>query len=116
LVRLGSKRLDPLYFAANMGGLTLRLLRMGSPNERIKLPKTLYNDRPMKHLILPKEIDSKFRFIIVAAQRAKQLQAGAKPRVLTTSYKPTRVAIEEVLAGAVSWEMKAEVPRVTNID
>ena len=98
-----------------MGGLTLRLLRMGSPNERINCQR-LYNDRPMKHLILPKEIDSKFRFIIVAAQRAKQLQAGAKPRVLTTSYKPTRVAIEEVLAGAVSWGMKAEVPRVTNID
>ena len=79
-------------------------------------PKPFINDRPVKHLILPKEIDSKFRFIIVAAQRAKQLQAGAKPRVLTTSYKPTRVAIEEVLAGAVSWEMKQEPPRVTNID
>ena len=37
-------------------------------------------------------------------------------RVIAYLYKPTRVAIEEVLAGAVSWEMKAEVPRVTNID
>jgi DNA-directed RNA polymerase subunit omega len=111
-----AKRLHPLYFALNKGGLTLRLLAHGFPERKKQLPKTFTNDRPMKHLILPKEIDSKFRFIIVAAQRAKQLQAGAKPRVLTTSYKPTRVAIEEVLAGAVSWEMKAEVPRVTNID
>ena len=87
-----------------------------APDAETPTPKPFTNDRPMKHLILPKEIDSKFRFIIVAAQRAKQLQAGAKPRVLTTSYKPTRVAIEEVLAGAVSWEMKAEVPRVTNAD
>ena len=30
----------------------------------------------MSHLILPKEVDSKFRFITVAAQRAKQLQNG----------------------------------------
>ena len=99
-----------------MGGLTRRFLRYGFPERKNQLPKTLYNDRPMKHLILPKEIDSKFRFILVAAQRAKQLQAGAKPRVLTTSYKPTRVVIEEVLAGAVSWQMKQEPPRVTNVD
>jgi len=34
----------------------------------------------MSHLIVPREVDSKFRFITVAAQRAKQLQNGAKPR------------------------------------
>ena len=60
----------------------------------------------MTHLILPKDVDSKFRFITVAAQRAKQLQNGAKPRVDARSRKPTRVAMHEVLAGAVSWEMK----------
>jgi DNA-directed RNA polymerase subunit omega len=59
----------------------------------------------MSELILPKEVDSKFRFITVAAQRAKQLQNGAKPRVDTRSRKPTRVAMQEVLAGAVSWEV-----------
>ena len=36
----------------------------------------------MTHLIMPRDVDSKFRFITVAAQRAKQLQNGAKPRVL----------------------------------
>ena len=50
-------------------------------------------------MILPKDVDSKFRFITVAAQRAKQLQNGAKPRVEARSRKPTRVAIEEVIAG-----------------
>ena len=59
----------------------------------------------MSELILPQEVDSKFRFITVAAQRAKQLQNGAKPRVDTRSRKPTRVAMQEVLAGAVSWEV-----------
>lgn len=60
----------------------------------------------MPHLILPKDVDSKFRFITVAAQRAKQLQNGAKPRVEVRSRKPTRIAIEEVLANAVSWEVR----------
>jgi DNA-directed RNA polymerase subunit omega len=62
----------------------------------------------MTHLILPKDVDSKFRFITVAAQRAKQLQNGAKPRVEARSRKSTRIAMQEVLAGAVSWELKEE--------
>jgi DNA-directed RNA polymerase subunit omega len=65
----------------------------------------------MTHVILPKDVDSKFRFITVAAQRAKQLQAGAKPRVEAKSRKPTRVAMQEVLAGAVSWELKEDAPK-----
>jgi DNA-directed RNA polymerase subunit omega len=60
------------------------------------------------NLILPKEVDSKFRFIAVAAQRAKQLQIGAKPRVDTRSRKSTRIAMQEVLAGTVSWELTSE--------
>jgi DNA-directed RNA polymerase subunit omega len=62
----------------------------------------------MSHLILPKDVDSKFRFITVAAQRAKQLQNGAKPRVDARSRKPTRIAMQEVLAEAVSWEVRDE--------
>jgi DNA-directed RNA polymerase subunit omega len=58
----------------------------------------------MSQLILPKDVDSKFRFITVAAQRAKQLQSGAKPRVETRSRKPTRIAVEETLAGTISWD------------
>ena len=60
------------------------------------------------HVPLNKDMDSKFRFITVAAQRAKQIQAGAKPRVEAKSRKPTRVAMQEVQAGAVSWELLAE--------
>ena len=60
-------------------------------------------------IILPKDVDSKFRFITVAAQRAKQVQNGAKPRVETKTRKATRVAIEEVLANAVSWEIREDV-------
>jgi DNA-directed RNA polymerase subunit omega len=62
----------------------------------------------MPQLILAKDVDSKFRFITVAAQRAKQLQNGAKPRVEARSRKPTRIAMQEVLAEAVSWEIRDE--------
>jgi DNA-directed RNA polymerase subunit K/omega len=44
----------------------------------------------------------------VAAQRAKQLQAGAKPRVDTRSRKPTRIAVEETIAETISWEIREE--------
>ncbi len=59
----------------------------------------------MVQLIAPKDVDSKFRFITVASQRAKQLQSGAKPRLELKTRKPTKVAMQEVLAGAVSWEV-----------
>jgi DNA-directed RNA polymerase omega subunit len=62
----------------------------------------------MTHLILPKDVDSKFRFITVASQRAKQLQNGAKPRIEVRSRKPTRIAMHEVLAGTISWEVRDE--------
>jgi DNA-directed RNA polymerase omega subunit len=64
----------------------------------------------MSQIILPKDVDSKFRFITVASQRAKQLQNGAKPRLEVKTRKSTKVAMQEVLAGAVSWEVKDEIP------
>ena len=52
-------------------------------------------------------IDSKYRLILVAAQRSKQLQRGARPRVEmdTQRHKPTRVALEEVLRGKVVFDL-----------
>ncbi len=64
----------------------------------------------MSQMYLPKDVESKFRFITVAAQRAKQLQSGAKPRVDSESRKPTHVAIEETIAGQVSWEVTDKLP------
>jgi DNA-directed RNA polymerase subunit omega len=52
----------------------------------------------------PQNVDSKFRFILVAAKRARQLQAGAKSMVQSLSKKPTRVAQLEVEAGLVPYE------------
>ena len=44
---------------------------------------------------------SAYRFIIVAAKRARQLQGGARSMLPTTSKKPTVAAMEEVRRGLV---------------
>lgn len=48
-------------------------------------------------IIDPPEIDSKYRMIILAAQRSKQLQRGASVRVDADprKTKPTRIAMKE---------------------
>jgi DNA-directed RNA polymerase omega subunit len=53
------------------------------------------------------EMDSKYRMIIVAAQRSKQLQRGARPRVELDPqrHKPTRIALEEVQRGKVEFSI-----------
>ena len=56
---------------------------------------------------LPQKIDSKFRYILVAAKRARQLQAGARPLIQSTAKRLTRVAQQEVSAGLVPFELLA---------
>ena len=56
------------------------------------------------------EIDSKYRLIILAAKRSKQLQRGARPRIEIdpTKHKPTRIALEEVIRGTVPFHYKKD--------
>lgn len=56
------------------------------------------------------EMDSKYRLIIVAAKRSKQLQRGARPRVEMDAqkHKPTRIALEEVLRGKVNFTVTTD--------
>jgi DNA-directed RNA polymerase omega subunit len=50
--------------------------------------------------------DSKFAFVVVAARRARQLMMGATPLVANPrSHKSTRVAIEELGAGVLEYQM-----------
>lgn len=51
------------------------------------------------------EIDSKFRFVILASKRAKQLLHGARPKVKSKSKNPIRVALNEVRSGLVDYEI-----------
>jgi DNA-directed RNA polymerase subunit K/omega len=57
----------------------------------------------MRMIQYPDDMDSKFKFIAIAAQRCRQLQKGAKPRVTSRSKKFTTIAQEEVLARQVQY-------------
>ena len=50
-------------------------------------------------------IDSKYRFIILAAKRAKQLLKGAKPKIQGKSRNPIRIAQIEVRSGLIEYEI-----------
>jgi DNA-directed RNA polymerase omega subunit len=56
----------------------------------------------------PPPITSRFLFVDVAAQRAKQLRRGARPRLERSSASPhklERVAMEEVRSGLIEYEL-----------
>lgn len=55
-------------------------------------------------------IDSKYRMIILAAQRSKQLQQGASARVEMDprKHKPTRIAMREIEKQKVPFDTLAE--------
>ena len=49
-------------------------------------------------------IDSKFRLILLASDRAERLLLGARPKITQGSTKLARRALEEVLEGMVDWQ------------
>jgi len=59
-------------------------------------------------------VDSKYRFVIVASKRAKELLKGAKSRLKSRSRNPVRIAQSEVKLGLVEFEIlkakKEDVP------
>ena len=52
---------------------------------------------------LPQGVESTFRYILIAAKRAEQLIAGARPRVTGRHVKPTTIALAELAADRVPW-------------
>jgi DNA-directed RNA polymerase subunit omega len=49
--------------------------------------------------------DSNYRYILVAARRARQIQSGARPLVDTSTRKPCKIAREEIRAGKIKWSI-----------
>ena len=52
--------------------------------------------------------DSNYRYILVAARRARQLSGGAPPLVSTNARKPCRVAQEEIAAGKIQYSIHSK--------
>jgi DNA-directed RNA polymerase subunit omega len=58
---------------------------------------------------LEQSFDSNFRYVLVAARRARQLQNGSQPLVQSPSRKACRIAQDEIAAGKVAY-VKSDTP------
>ena len=54
---------------------------------------------------IPDKYDSKFRFIVAASQRARQLQNGAPAKLKVNSEKPAYIAIREAEANLINYKI-----------
>jgi DNA-directed RNA polymerase subunit omega len=52
--------------------------------------------------------DSNYRYVLVAARRARQLSTGAPPLVTTTARKPSKIAQQEIDAGKIQFTVKVK--------
>lgn len=53
---------------------------------------------------IPERIDSKFRFVLLAAERAEQMMRGGRPKVDMGPQKVTRIAMQEIANDLVEWD------------
>ncbi len=53
---------------------------------------------------MPEKIDSKFRFVLLASERAEQMLRGAKPKLEIPGKKATRIAMHEIANDLVKWD------------
>lgn len=50
-------------------------------------------------------VENKYALVIVAAKRARQLKEGALPMVDIDSANPVTIALEEIAAGKIRFEL-----------
>ena len=56
-------------------------------------------------IIIPDNIDSKYRFVILSALRARQIQGGSAPLIRQPSHKATQIAQREILQNLVKFRI-----------
>ena len=56
-------------------------------------------------ITIPDNIDSKYRFVILSALRARQIQGGSMPRLKEPRHKATQIAQKEILNGLVKFRI-----------
>ncbi len=59
-------------------------------------------------LNIPDNIDSKYRFVILSAVRARQIQNGSPPLVDDLGRKATTIARQELSEGLVEFSVAGE--------
>lgn len=65
---------------------------------------------------IPEKIDSKFRFVLLAAERAEQMLRGAKPKIDMGELKPTRIAMMEISNDLVEWDYGPAPEAITEVE
>lgn len=56
-------------------------------------------------ITIPDNIDSKYRFVILSALRARQIQGGSMPMLKEPRHKATQIAQKEILQGLVKFRI-----------
>ena len=56
-------------------------------------------------ITIPDNIDSKYRFVILSALRARQIQGGSMPMIKEPRHKSTQIAQKEILQGLVKFRI-----------
>ena len=56
-------------------------------------------------ITIPDNIDSKYRFVILSALRARQIQGGSMPLLKEPRHKSTQIAQKEILQGLVKFRI-----------
>jgi DNA-directed RNA polymerase omega subunit len=54
---------------------------------------------------IPDNIDSKYRFVILSALRARQIQGGSTPMIKEPRHKATQIAQKELIQGLVKFRV-----------
>lgn len=57
-----------------------------------------------EELSVRESMDSKFRYVLLVAQRAEQLMRGARAKLDLPGVKPTSVAREEIDRSLIEWD------------
>ncbi len=53
---------------------------------------------------IPKKIDSKFRFVLLAASRAEDMMQGAVSKIDDPGRKHSRLGLDEIQQDLVEWD------------
>jgi DNA-directed RNA polymerase omega subunit len=56
-------------------------------------------------ITIPDNIDSKYRFVILSALRARQIQSGSTPMLKEPRHKATQIAQKEILQNLVKFRI-----------
>jgi DNA-directed RNA polymerase omega subunit len=57
---------------------------------------------------IPENIDSKYRFVILSALRARQIQSGSMPMIKEPRHKATQIAQRELVEGLVKFRIPGD--------